>query len=88
MKLLINQVFDVLNENIKKIFNVEIEKKDLQNSTKKEFGDFQTNFAMVNSKKIGKNPREIAKELVEQFDGKGIIKKIELAGPGFINIYL
>lgn len=88
MKLLINQVFDVLNENIKKIFNVEIEKKDLQNSTKKEFGDFQTNFAMVNSKKIGKNPREIAKELVEQFDGKGIIKKIELAGPGFINIYV
>lgn len=88
MKLLINQVFDVLNENIKKIFNVEIEKKDLQNSTKKEFGDFQTNFAMVNSKKIGKNPREIAKELVEQFDGKGIIKKIELSGPGFINIYV
>lgn len=88
MKLLINQVFDVLNENIKKIFNVEIEKKDLQNSTKKEFGDFQTNFSMVNSKKIGKNPREIAKELVEQFDGKGIIKKIELAGPGFINIYV
>lgn len=88
MKLLINQVFDVLNENIKKIFNVEIEKKDLQNSTKKEFGDFQTNFAMVNSKKIGKNPREIAKELVEQFDGMGIIKKIELAGPGFINIYV
>lgn len=88
MKLLINQVFDVLNENIKKIFNVEIEKKDLQNSTKKEFGDFQTNFAMVNSKKIGKNPREIAKELVEQFDGKGIIKKIELAGPGFINVYV
>ena len=88
MKLLINQVFDVLNENLKKIFNVEIEKKDLQNSTKKEFGDFQTNFAMVNSKKIGKNPREIAKELVEQFDGKGIIKKIELAGPGFINIYV
>lgn len=88
MKLLINQVFDVLNENIKKIFNVKIEKKDLQNSTKKEFGDFQTNFAMVNSKKIGKNPREIAKELVEQFDGKGIIKKIELAGPGFINIYV
>ncbi len=88
MKLLINQVFDVLNENIKKIFNVEIEKKDLQNSTKKEFGDFQTNFAMVNSKKIGKNPREIAKELVEKFDGKGIIKKIELAGPGFINIYV
>ena len=65
-----------------------MKKKDLQNSTKKEFGDFQTNFAMVNSKKIGKNPREIAKELVEQFDGKGIIKKIELAGPGFINIYV
>ena len=44
MKLLINQVFDVLNENIKKIFNVEIEKKDLQNSTKKRIWRFSNKF--------------------------------------------
>ena len=60
MRLLINQVYDVLNENAKKIFNIELDSKYVQNSTKKEFGDFQTNFAMVNAKTLGKNPREIA----------------------------
>ncbi|MFC2543227.1 MAG: arginine--tRNA ligase, partial [Leptotrichia hofstadii] len=64
------------------------EKVDIQNSTKKEFGDFQTNFAMVSSKLIGKNPREIASTLVDNFKENDIIEKLEIAGPGFINIYL
>jgi len=64
------------------------EKVDIQNSTKKEFGDFQTNFAMVSSKLIGKNPREIANMLVDNFTENNIIEKLEIAGPGFINIYL
>lgn len=88
MRLLINQVYDVLNENAKKIFNIELDSKYVQNSTKKEFGDFQTNFAMVNAKTLGKNPREIAQEFIDKFDGKGIIEKLELAGPGFINIFV
>ena len=88
MRLLINQVYDVLNENAKKIFNIELDSKYVQNSTKKEFGDFQTNFAMVNAKTLGKNPREIAQEFIDKFDGEGIIEKLELAGPGFINIFV
>ncbi len=88
MKILINQVLEVLNENIKNIFNVEIDSKYIQNSTKKEFGDFQTNFAMVNAKAFGKKPHDIAEELINKFDGKGIIEKLELAGPGFINIFV
>lgn len=88
MKILINEVLEVLNENIKKIFNVELDSKYVQNSTKKEFGDFQTNFAMVNAKAFGKKPHDIAQELINKFDGKGIIEKLELAGPGFINIFV
>jgi len=50
-------------------------------------GDLMTNLALVLSKKIGKNPREIANEIVaflsdQKIDG---IKKIEVAGPGFVN---
>lgn len=88
MKLLINQVYDVMNKNIKKIFDIEIEVNDIKNATRPEFGAYQSNFAMTNSKKIGKNPREIAEILIKNFDGEKIIEKIEVAGPGFINIYL
>lgn len=88
MNLLINEVLEVLNENVYKKFNISLNELDLQNSTKKEFGDFQSNFAMTKSKILGKNPREIANLIIENFDGKNIIKKIELAGPGFLNIFL
>lgn len=88
MKLLINQVLEVLNENVEKTFNISLNEFDIQDATKKEFGDYQSNFALTNSKKIGKNPREIATLLIENFDGKDVIEKIEVAGPGFINVFL
>ena len=79
----------LFSENINNIFGADYtEKIDIQNSTKREFGDFQTNFAMVSSKLIGKNPREIASTLVDNFKENDIIEKLEIAGPGFINIYL
>ena len=66
MKLLNIQITELFIDNIKNIFgdiqNIDelVNSFEVQISTKKEFGDFQTNFAMINSKKIGKNPREIA----------------------------
>ena len=89
MELLTIKLKKLFSENINNIFGADYaEKIDIQNSTKKEFGDFQTNFAMVSSKLIGKNPREIASTLVENFSENDIIQKLEIAGPGFINIYL
>ena len=89
MELLTIKLKKLFSENINNIFGVNYaEKVDIQNSTKKEFGDFQTNFAMVSSKLIGKNPREIANMLVDNFKENDIIEKLEIAGPGFINIYL
>lgn len=53
-------------------------------------GDYSTNVAMILSKKLGKNPIEIAqnmqKGLAVSFDFE--IEKVEVAGPGFINFYL
>ena len=57
-------------------------------ATNEKFGDFQTNFAMVNSKIIGNNPRKIAEEIVNNIEKDGIVEKLEIAGPGFINIFL
>ena len=89
MELLTIKLKKLFSENINNIFGADYtEKVDIQNSTKKEFGDFQTNFAMVSSKLIGKNPREIASTLVDNFKENDSIEKLEIAGPGFINIYL
>ena len=89
MELLTIKLKKLFSENINNIFGADYtEKVDIQNSTKREFGDFQTNFAMVSSKLIGKNPREIANTLVDNFTENDIIEKLEIAGPGFINIYL
>jgi len=51
-------------------------------------GDLTTNVAMQVSKKVGKNPKEIAKELISELEGAEDIESAEIAGPGFINITL
>ncbi|MGK9044143.1 arginine--tRNA ligase [Mammaliicoccus vitulinus] len=52
-------------------------------------GDYASNIAMVLTKLARKNPREIANQIVENLDTtKANVKKVEIAGPGFINFYL
>ncbi|MDO6428499.1 arginine--tRNA ligase [Thalassotalea sp. 1_MG-2023] len=57
-------------------------------STKPQFGDYQANGVMGAAKKLKTNPRELATKVVENLDLSGIASKVELAGPGFINIHL
>ncbi len=60
----------------------------LTRSTKPEFGEYQFNGAMPLAKRLKKNPREIAGQLVNAVNLEGIATKLEVAGPGFINIHL
>ena len=54
----------------------------------KEHGDYSSNAALVLSKQIKRNPREIAQEIIENLNAdKNIISKMEIAGPGFINFH-
>lgn len=53
-----------------------------------QFGDYQANGAMAAAKAMKTNPREVAAKIVELVDLEGIANKIEIAGPGFINIHL
>lgn len=56
---------------------------------KREQGDFSTNIAMQLTKVLKDNPRNIAEKIVEVLSkNTNKIKTIEIAGPGFINIYL
>ena len=54
----------------------------------RDHGDWATNIALQLSKKVGKNPREVASilsERIQQIDG---VTKVDIAGPGFLNIVL
>ena len=52
-------------------------------------GDFATNVAMVNTKNVGRAPRDIAAALIEAMDFSGsFFTGAESAGPGFINFRL
>lgn len=61
----------------------------LETPKDKTFGDFSTNMAMQLARVAKKAPRMIAEELINSFDqSKASIKKVEIAGPGFINFYM
>lgn len=57
-------------------------------ATKPEFGDFQCNGALACAKKNGKNPRELASEIAILLSSNPNLTKIEVAGPGFLNLFL
>ena len=51
-------------------------------------GDMATNAAMVLAKEAGKKPRELAELLAEKLRADDLIAKVDVAGPGFINLAL
>lgn len=53
-----------------------------------EHGDFSTNCAMILAKDNKKAPKSLAEALIKELKKSKNYKKVELAGPGFINFYL
>ena len=60
----------------------------LVSASNPKFGDYQANVALSLSKKLGKQPRIIAGEIVSKLDVSDICEPPEIAGPGFINLKL
>ncbi|WP_034947321.1 arginine--tRNA ligase [Erwinia oleae] len=60
----------------------------VRQSAKPQFGDYQANGIMAVAKKLGKAPRQLAEEVLQHLDLRGIAAKVEIAGPGFINLFL
>lgn len=74
-------------DNVKFILNVD--------KNKQYFGDLSCNVAMILAKELKKSPKIIADKIIDEFNSDKIlttissfITKIELAGPGFLNIFL
>ena len=83
------QIEKILLDTVKKLYqDKNISSVDITVATNEKFGDFQSNFAMVNSKIIKENPRAIAENIVKNLVANEAIEKIEIAGPGFLNIFL
>ncbi|ELY2675015.1 arginine--tRNA ligase [Cronobacter sakazakii] len=60
----------------------------VRQSAKAQFGDYQANGVMAIAKKLGMPPRQFAEQALAHLDLTGIAAKTEIAGPGFINIFL
>ncbi|MFJ5429014.1 arginine--tRNA ligase [Pectobacterium actinidiae] len=60
----------------------------IRQSAKAQFGDYQANGVMAVAKKLGMPPRQLAEKVVQLLALEGIAEKTEIAGPGFINIFL
>lgn len=60
----------------------------VRQSGKPQFGDYQANGIMAAAKKCGQNPRDFARQVLNRADLAEIAEKTEIAGPGFINIFL
>ncbi|NLB05816.1 MAG: arginine--tRNA ligase, partial [Desulfobulbaceae bacterium] len=62
-------------------YTVEVPKREEQ-------GDFSTNFAMVAAKADRRNPRDLAAPFADLLAADPIFARVEIAGPGFINLFL
>lgn len=84
-KLIINNLackLDIkINQDKLNIFTVEPCKEEKN-------GDIATNIAMIFCKDFKKSPKDLAHLIIEEANKNQYISKIEVAGPGFINIFL
>ena len=53
-----------------------------------EHGDFATNAALKMAGKMGRPPRDIATVLAAAIGSDDVIARVEVAGPGFVNVFL
>ena len=72
--------YGVQDTSNKSSFNIEI-------PSNKKFGDVSTNIAMIFSKKLKLSPIDLAKKLCVQLNEEKFISRLEVVGPGFLNIF-
>lgn len=60
----------------------------LERPKDRDHGDYATSIALQLAKPAGKNPRDVAQIICDQLVGTEGISKVDIAGPGFINITL
>jgi len=66
------------------------EQVSLERPANRDHGDWSTNVALASAKQAGRNPRELAAQLVDHLDADlpAHVESVEIAGPGFVNFRL
>ena len=82
-----SQINTIIQKSFEKI-GITPKTTQVSDATKPEFGDYQYNGAMALAKELKQNPREIATKLANELEKETLFKKVEVAGPGFINLTL
>ncbi|MFH0838397.1 MAG: arginine--tRNA ligase [Patescibacteria group bacterium] len=78
----------VLAEAVKKAgYEADLDQIHVEKIKESKFGDFSTNVAMLLANKGGKRPHDLAAEIVKHANSD-LFEKVEVAGSGFINVYL
>lgn len=96
-----SQIQQLIKDAIKSAFGIDFEVGKIKVDYPPEgMGDFSTNVALLLAKEVGKSPMEVAEELKTKISNRGststmeveppslVFKKIEVAKPGFLNLYL
>lgn len=81
MKRIRTDIQDVIS----KLFGIK-QPVEVTRTSSDAFGDYATNVAMQLTKQLSKNPREIAEAIVAKLRENDYYDKVEIAGPGFINM--
>ena len=72
----------------KKIAVNDVPEIKIERPKSKDHGDYASNIALMVAKPAGVNPREVAQLLVDELSKNSAFKKVEIAGPGFLNFTL
>ncbi|NDE63356.1 MAG: arginine--tRNA ligase [Chlamydiae bacterium] len=81
-----HQLQEIFQKALKKVFEISF-LPEISRCKAPQQADYQTACAMALAKEMKKNPREVGQMLIEQLEDP-LIDRLELAGPGFINIFL
>jgi arginyl-tRNA synthetase len=86
-KQLLNQV---VSDSLARVSGIDGPDAHVITASRPEFGDYQANGVMALAKQLKTNPRQIAQAVVEDLENQELawIDKLEVAGPGFINVHL
>jgi arginyl-tRNA synthetase len=66
----------------------ELPEPEILRPRQKEHGDWATNLAMVLAPRVRRPPRELAEAIAAQVETGSLIERVEVAGPGFINLHM
>jgi len=81
-------VQDNLRKAVSHAYGLEREDIELSHPADLSHGDYASNIALQLAKQLNDAPRNIAEKIASSIDIDGVVEKVEIAGPGFINFFI